>query len=110
MDKQVQEAVELLIKRRVIDAAELVRLAQVVKALGGSASSQPVKYKLKKGKAITKEALVEFLKDHTGAEAAEHFGVSSATINNKKQAFGLTKKKKKVKGKKVGKKKKAKEK
>ncbi len=48
--------------------------------------------------------------DHTGNEAAEHFGVSSATINNKKQKFGLTKKKaapapsKKV-SKKVGKKK-----
>ena len=43
--------------------------------------------------------------DHTGNEAAEHFGVSSATINNKKQKFGLTKKKaKKEAGKKVGKK------
>ena len=47
-------------------------------------------------------ALEAFLKDHTGSEAAEHVGVSSATINNTKQVFGLTKKK--AKGKKKTKK------
>ena len=39
------------------------------------------------------------MKDHNANATADHFGVSSATINNKKQAFGLTKKKKKKKAK-----------
>ena len=123
MDKKVADAVDTLIARGVFHPDELVRFAQLADMMGGAgaaAQAAPKKtIRLKgprkrgqggKSAVITKEALSAYLKDHTGKEAAEHFGVSSATINNKKQAFGLTKKKvskKKAgkKGKKVGKKK-----
>ena len=105
MDKKVADAVDTLIARGVFHPDELVRFAQLADMMDGAGAAAAPKKTIRlkgprkrgqrgKSAAITKETLPAYLKDHTGNQAAEHFGVSSATINNYKQKFELTKKKK----------------
>ena len=105
MEKEVID-VGLFTETDLLKLAKMAELFTDGKKEKTTAARQPaVKTRKRKKRSkveITKEALQAYLKDHTGNEAAEHFGVSSATINNKKQAFGLTKKKA---GKKVSRKK-----
>ncbi len=104
LDKELEAAIEKLLDVGVLHANTLKTLANMADIVHGAAPARkqttPKKRTRSRKTNITKEALGAFLKDHTGSEAAEHFGVSSATINNKKQAFGLTKKKGKKKTKK----------
>ena len=113
LDKELQAAIEKLLDIGVLHAntlKTLANMADLVRPQQAPAKKKVYKFKKKKekkkkrGKAISKEGLQAFLRDHTGNEAAEHFGVSSATINNYKQKYGLTKKKKKVSKKKAKKK------
>ncbi len=110
MDKQVVDAVQTLIDVGLFTEADLLKMAKMAelftdsKKVRATPVRQPAAVKTQRKKRskveITKEALSAYLKDHTGNEAAEHFGVSSATINNKKQKYELTKKKAGKKGKK----------
>ncbi len=108
LDKELEAAIEKLLDVGVLHANTLKTLANMADIVHGAAPTRkqttPKKRTRSRKTSITKEALASFLKDHTGNEAAAHFGVASGTINNYKQKYGLTKKKvSKKKGKKKGK-------
>ena len=116
LDKELQAAIEKLLDIGVLHAntlKTLANMADLVRPQATAATETRVTRKkrkkkkkktAKRGQKISKEDLVAFLKDHTGNEAAEHFGVSAPTINNYKKKYDLTKKVKKAAKKKTKKK------